>query len=113
MKAVYFVVPLMLFGSSILMAFAWLGHIRLRRVRYHYALLASWVLVLPEYLLNVGAMRWGSDVYAGGTMAAMNLSASVVCMALVARYFLGEKLEKRQIVGVVLMTMGVFLLKIP
>ena len=46
-------------------------------------------------------------------MAAMNLSASVVCMALVARYFLGEKLEKRQIVGFVLMTMGVFLIKTP
>lgn len=42
-------------------------------------------------------------------MAAMNLSSGVVCVALVARYFLGEKLSRRQILGFVLMTLGVVL----
>lgn len=99
----------MLFGSSLLMAFAWLGHIKLRTTSFATALVASWFLVLPEYLLNIGAIRWGYGVYEGGEMAAMNLSFGVVCVALVARFFLREPLAKRQIAGFGLMALGVVL----
>ncbi|MEL6546162.1 MAG: DMT family protein, partial [Myxococcota bacterium] len=40
--------PLMLFLSSFIMAFAWLGHLRFRHWRLSFALFASWFLVLPE-----------------------------------------------------------------
>ena len=100
-------VPIMMLASSILMAFAWLGHIRLRDMSFARALLASWFLVLPEYMLNVGAIRWGYGVYQGGEMAAMNLSFGVVCVALVARFFLREPLRPRQIFGFGLMAIGV------
>ncbi|MCO4774181.1 MAG: DMT family protein [Deltaproteobacteria bacterium] len=73
------------------------------------ALFGSWLLVLPEYILNVSAIRYGHGTFTGGQMAAMNLSSGVVCVALVARYFLGEKLSRRQILGFVLMTLGVVL----
>lgn len=56
---VYYAVPLMLFASSLLMAFAWLGHIRFRNKGFLFALAISWFVVLPEYLLNVSAIRWG------------------------------------------------------
>ena len=103
-------VPLMLLASSTLMAFAWLGHIRFRKKGYALALVASWALVLPEYVLNVSAIRWGIGTYTGGEMAAINLSTGVVCVALVARYFLGEQLLPRQIAGFALMTLGVGLI---
>lgn len=104
-----YIVPVMLFASSVLMAFAWLGHIRFRRRGYLVALAASWVLVLPEYLLNISAIRWGHGVYQGGEMAAINLCSGVFCVAMVSRYFLKEKLEPRQILGFVLLAAGVLL----
>ena len=101
------IVPLMLFVSSLIMALAWIGHIRFRHKGFWLALIASWCLVLPEYILNVSAIRYGHDEFTGGQMAAMNLSTGVVCVAIVARYFLGEHLSRRQLAGFALMTVAV------
>jgi uncharacterized protein (DUF486 family) len=103
------VVPLMLFLSSTLMAFAWLGHIRFKKLRFSIALAVSWLLVLPEYVLNVTAIRWGHGTYTGAEMAALNLSFSVFCVALVARFFLGEKFGWRKVMGFTLMIASVAL----
>jgi len=105
-------VPLMLFASSVLMAFAWLGHIRFRKYSYLWALVASWFLVLPEYVLNISAIRWGHGTYAGGEMAALNLSAGVLCVALVSRFFLKETLKPRQVLGFMVMAGAVSLVVI-
>ncbi len=104
----YFV-PAMLFASSVLMAFAWLGHIRFRHKSYAAALFASWFLVLPEYVLNVVAMRWGHGTFTGGEMAALNLCSGVVCVAVVARIFLGEQFGWRKMVGFTLMAFAIVL----
>ena len=106
---VLYAVPLMLFASSLLMAFAWLGHIRFRDKGYLFALLSSWFIVLPEYLLNVSAIRWGVGTYQPSEMAAMNLSSGVLCVAIVSRLFLQEHLNRRQIAGFFLMGLGVAL----
>lgn len=103
------VVPLMLFVSSVLMALAWIGHIRFRRKGFWFALIVSWLLVLPEYILNVSAIRYGHGMFAGGQMAAMNLSSGVICVALVARFFLHEHLSRRQVFGFLLMVVAVTL----
>lgn len=108
-----YIVPVLLFISSILMAFAWLGHIRYRQKSFLIALLVSWILVLPEYVLNITAFRWGHGVYEGGEMAAINLCSGVVCVALVSRTFLNEMLHIRQILGFVLMTISVALILWP
>ncbi len=104
-----FIVPIMLFLSSLLMAFAWLGHIRFKHKGYLAALLVSWVIVLPEYLLNISAIRWGHGVFEGSEMAAINLCSGVVCVTLVSHSFLGEKLNPRQIFGFVVMAVGMIL----
>jgi hypothetical protein len=109
-------VPLMLFTSSVLMALAWLGHIRFRSKGFVIALLLSWFLVLPEYALNVGAMRLGHGIYTEGAaiytaaeMAALNLCSGVICVALVSRFYLKERLNRYQITGFVLMAVAILL----
>jgi uncharacterized protein (DUF486 family) len=98
MKAV--LVPVLMFVSSCLMSLAWLGHLRFRdSVGFLVALAASWLLVLPEYVLNVGATRYGYGTYTGAQMASMHLAFGVVCVALVSRYVLGETLGARQLLG--------------
>ncbi len=105
---VYFV-PIMLFASSVLMAFAWLGHVKYRHKSFFSALIFSWLLVLPEYLLNVSAIRWGIGTFQPSEMAAMNLCTGVVCIAVVSKMFLGEQLSFRKVLGFILMAISVVL----
>ncbi len=103
-------VPAMLFASSVLMAVAWLAHIRYReRVGFRKALMMSWLLVLPEYVLNISAIRMGHGTYSAGAMASFNLCSGVLCVALVARYLLGEHVTARGICGYLLMAFAVVL----
>ena len=77
-------VPLMLLTSSLVMAMAWLGHLRFKE---ELSLLAAtslaWLLVLPEYALNIKALRMGYGIYLAAQMAAFRLCAGVVWVALV------------------------------
>jgi uncharacterized protein (DUF486 family) len=94
------------------MSFAWLGHMRFREKGYLVALLVSWVIVLPEYMLNIFAFRWGHGTYEPSAIAAINLCSGVVCVALVSKLFLKEQLNPRQLYGFCLMAVGVVLVAI-
>ena len=109
MRAV--LVPLMLILSSSMMALAWLGHLHFKdRWSFWMALAASWMLVLPEYLLNVGATRAGHGLYTGAQMATMHLAGGVVFVALVSRFVLGEAFGTRQFIGFALLGLAVYLI---
>lgn len=107
-----YLVPVMLFVSSVLMAFAWIGHVKFKHKTFWAALIISWLLVLPEYLLNVSAIRWGVGTYQPSEMAAINLSTGVVCIALVSRLYLNETLSVRKIIGFIVMAISVVLVVI-
>ena len=112
MKAV--LVPVFMLLSSGLMALAWLGHLRFRNdIGFWTALGASWLLVLPEYVLNVGATRFGYGTYSGAQMASFHLAFGVVCVALVSRFVLGEHFVASQLVGFVLLAFAIVLITLP
>ena len=100
----------MLLISSVIMAFAWLGHLRFRRYPLIVALLASWFLVIPEYVLNVYSTRLGHGVYTGAQMASLNLCSGVVCVAAVSVVVLGEELTRKQWTGFGLMGLAIVLI---
>lgn len=91
------------------MAFAWIGHVKYKNKSFLTALIFSWLLVLPEYLLNVSAIRWGVGTFQPSEMAAINLATGVICIALVSKIYLGEKLSTRKIFGFALMVLSVIL----
>lgn len=104
-------VPVMLIVSSAIMAMAWLGHLKYKEnLSFWMATLSAWLLVLPEYLLNISAIRWGVKKYTPSQMAAMNLSSGVIFIAIVSHYFLGEELTSRKYIGFVLMTVAMVLI---
>ncbi|MEL6438524.1 MAG: DMT family protein [Cyanobacteria bacterium J06621_8] len=105
-----YLVPLMLFTSSLIMAFAWLGHLKFSEFPLVWATLCCWLLVLPEYFLNISAMRLGREIYSGAQMAAFNLSSGVICVALVSRLLLGEDLSGRKLLGLGLMILSMALI---
>src|SRR5262249_54300486 len=104
-------VPTFMFLSSCLMALAWLGHLRFRdNIGFWTALGASWLLVLPAYVLNVGATRYGYGTCNGAQMASFHLAFGVVCVAFVSRYVLGERFGVSQMVGFALLAVAIVLI---
>jgi len=104
-------VPFLLVLSAVTMALAWLGHLRFEdRWSFWVALAVSWALVLPEYALNTAATRWGYGVFSGAQMASIHLSSGVVCVALVSHFVLGEVITSRQMLGLGLMLVSIFLI---
>ena len=92
-----FLIPTMLVASSAIMAMAWLGHLKYKQeLSFIMAALSAWLLVLPEYLLNVSAIRWGVGLYQPSQMAAINLSSGIVFIALVSHFFLGEEISNQK-----------------
>ena len=105
------IVPALMLLSSCLMALAWLGHLRYRNdIGFWTALGASWLLVLPEYVLNVAATRYGYGTYNGAQMASFHLAFGVVCVALVSRFVLDERLAPSQLLGFGLLAISMVLI---
>ena len=93
------------------MAMAWLGHLKYKEdLSFLMASLLAWLLVLPEYILKVSAIRWGVGVYQPSEMAAMNLSSGVVFIAIVSHFFLGEELTTQKYIGFGLMFIAMILI---
>ena len=106
-----FLVPTMLIISSAIMAMAWLGHLKYKEdLSFMMAALFAWILVLPEYLLNVSAIRWGVGVYQPSEMAAMNLSSGIVFIAIVSHFFLDEEISTQKYIGFGLMIISMVLI---
>jgi len=104
-------VPVLMLFSSCVMALAWLGHLRFRdSIGFWTALAISWMLVLPEYVLNVAATRFGYGTYTGAQMASFHLAFGVVTVALVARFVLGERLTSVQWAGFALLAVATLLI---
>ena len=100
--------------SSCLMAAAWIGHLHYEDDwSFWLALLVSWVIVLPEYLINTSATRWGYGVYSGAQMASMNLVFGVIAVVLVSVFWLEESLSLQHAVGLSLMSIAIFLILNP
>ena len=109
MKAL--LVPVFMLIASCLMALAWLGHLRFRAdISFWTALALSWLLVLPEYVLNVAATRYGYGTYSGAQMATFHLAFGVVCVALVSHFVLGERLTSLQLLGFGLLAVAIILI---
>ena len=99
----------MIFLSGAFMAVAWLGHLRIQQYGFWVALAMSWAIVLPEYVLNVAATRYGYGTFSGAQMAAFHLCSGVLCVALVSRFVLHETLSGTQLGGFALLAAGMFL----
>ena len=107
-------VPVMLVFSSAIMSLAWLGHLKYKEdLSFLMAALFAWVLVLPEYILNVSAIRWGVGIYTPSEMAAMNLSSGIVFIALVSHFVLGEELTLQKYIGFGVMIVAMILISEP
>lgn len=108
---IYIIVPLLLIMSSAVMATAWLGHLKFKEdLSFWTATFFAWFLVLPEYALNIKALRIGYQKYTAGQMAAFRLCSGVVCIAFVSHYILDEVITIQKFFGFALMIIAMVLI---
>jgi len=99
---------LMLIGSNIFMTFAWYGHLSYKSTAIWLAIIASWMIALPEYMLAVPANRIGSAVYSAAELKTMQEVITLTVFALFSVFWLKESLTWQHGVGFALIAAGAF-----
>jgi uncharacterized protein (DUF486 family) len=91
----YWLTPLLLIGSNILMTFAWYGHLKAPAWPLYVAVLVSWGIAFFEYCLAVPANRIGyaSGAFTGQQLKVMQEVITLGVFAVFSVTFLGEQLR--------------------
>jgi uncharacterized protein len=83
----------LLLCSNLFMTAAWYGHLRHKDKSIWLVILASWLIALPEYMLQVPANRWGHGVFSAPQLKVMQEAISLVVFAGFSALYLKEPLR--------------------
>ena len=81
------------------MTVAWYGHLRFKGVALWQAILVSWFLALPEYMLQVPANRLGYHSLSGYQLKILQECITLVVFVVFAFFVLGERPTLRYLVS--------------
>jgi uncharacterized protein len=76
--------------SNVFMTFAWYGHLKFRSKPLFLAILASWLIALPEYGLQVPANRLGYGRLTGFQLKILQEIITLCVFIVFAWFYLGE-----------------------
>ncbi|NKE45561.1 DMT family protein [Roseomonas frigidaquae] len=93
MTSPYFLTPLLLVFSNVLMTFAWYGHLKQPAWPLWLAVLASWGIAFFEYCFAVPANRIGYGTFTGQQLKVMQEVITLAVFAVFSVMFLGEQLR--------------------
>ena len=85
-----FTVVLLLVASNTFMTIAWYGHLKYKHVALWLTILASWLIALPEYALQVPANRAGYGAFTATQLKIIQEVISLSVFAVFAFFYLGE-----------------------
>ena len=106
--------PILLVGSNIFMTFAWYGHLKFKAAPLLAVIAVSWLIALPEYILQVPANRMGHEVYSAPQLKIMQEVITLAVFVLFSWLWLGEKLAWNHWVGLVLVLLAaIFVFAVP
>jgi uncharacterized protein (DUF486 family) len=80
----------LLVASNVFMTFAWYGHLKYRSRPLLLAILASWLIALPEYCLQVPANRMGYGRLTGFQLKILQEIITLCVFIVFAWFYLGE-----------------------
>jgi uncharacterized protein (DUF486 family) len=84
---------LLLIASNTFMTFAWYGHLKYRSAPLVWAILASWLIALGEYCLQVPANRIGYGQFSGYQLKIIQEVITLVVFVVFAAWYLGEPMK--------------------
>lgn len=80
----------MLIASNIFMTMAWYGHLKHKDKALLTVILVSWLIALPEYILQVPANRYGSDLLTATQLKILQEVITLGVFIAFAWLYLGE-----------------------
>ncbi|WP_297511974.1 DMT family protein [uncultured Caulobacter sp.] len=90
---------LMLVMSNMFMTFAWYGHLKGKPMALPVAIISSWLIALPEYLLAVPANRIGHNVYSTAQLKTGQEAITLIVFTLFSYFYLGEAVKWTTLLG--------------
>ena len=102
----------LLVASNIFMTFAWYGHLKNRSTTMLMAIVTSWLIALPEYMLAVPANRIGHDVYTTAQLKTGQEAITLLVFTLFSVFYLGEAIRWTTLLGFGFIFVGVAIVMI-
>lgn len=94
--------------SNIFMTLAWYGHLKFKESPIWLAILASWGLALFEYIFQVPANRFGSEIFSVTQLKILQEAITLVIFTVMAYFLFGETLKWNNVVSYLLLVGAVY-----
>ncbi len=89
-----YVLPiLLLLLSNVFMTIAWYGHLKFKSHAIWLVILISWLIALPEYMLQVPANRMGHTVYSAAQLKTIQEILTLVVFCAFSVWYLKEPIR--------------------
>jgi uncharacterized protein len=98
----------LLIASNIFMTFAWYGHLKYKSASLVLVILASWLIALPEYALQVPANRLGHGHFSAAELKTMQEVITLTVFAVFSVFYLKEPLTWNHAIGFAFIALGAF-----
>ena len=96
----------LLVASNVFMTFAWYGHLRFKGAALALVILASWLIALPEYALQVPANRIGHGRFSAAELKTIQEVVTLVVFAVFSTLYLREALGWNHLLGFAFIALG-------
>ncbi|MBA4351681.1 MAG: hypothetical protein C0427_10585 [Rhodobacter sp.] len=98
----------LLIASNIFMTFAWYGHLKYKSASLVLVILASWLIALPEYALQVPANRIGHGYFSAAELKTIQEVITLTVFAVFSVFYLKEPLSWNHAIGFAFIALGAF-----
>lgn len=98
----------LLLASNIFMTFAWYGHLKYKSASLVLVILASWLIALPEYALQVPANRIGHSHFSAAELKTIQEVITLTVFAVFSVFYLKEPLTWNHAIGFAFIALGAF-----
>jgi uncharacterized protein (DUF486 family) len=98
----------LLLASNVFMTFAWYGHLKYKSASLVLVILASWLIALPEYALQVPANRIGHGHFSAAELKTMQEVITLSVFAVFSVLYLKEPLGWNHALGFAFIALGAF-----
>lgn len=103
----------LLFCSNVFMTFAWYGHLKYKEKPIFFVIITSWGVAFFEYVLQVPANRWGSNVYSAAQLKIIQEVITLTVFCGFAALYLHERIRWNYIAAFVCILAAVAFAFIP
>jgi uncharacterized protein (DUF486 family) len=100
----------LLLAANVFMTFAWYGHLKFKTSPLLLVIGVSWLIALPEYLLQVPANRMGHGIYSAAQLKTIQEILTLLVFVVFSVTYLGEAIRWNHLAGFALIIVASFLI---